>query len=247
MLSPRFLPKSLTGFCLAAMLLVAGCFPHYYVPNTQNTPMIRTEGDVSGSFHVSTGNLSEFHGAYGITENVAVQINGGFASFGNDVDGDGGSGKYFQLGIGYYSNPSDHVLFDVYSLAAFGDLENHFPSTLRSNPGTTGKITANAIRIGIQPSISLYNDYLSITGSAQLSSLNFSSIDGSLIFAGENQIEYLMSNNKNILFEPAVTLRAGIKNVKLQTQVAQSFNLSNPDFSQVPAIMSVGVTFQIGK
>ena len=146
-------------------LILTGCDPKFYIPNTQNVPIIRAKGQ-SNLTVAGNGNQFEFQGAYGISDDLALQASGGFISPKNEDNGDGGSGKFIEAGLGYYRNLNPNLLVDAYGLIGFGTMENHFPNTLTSNPNTTGKIMANLTRFGIQPGISYHRNYFSISGSA---------------------------------------------------------------------------------
>lgn len=230
---------------LAALALFLGaCTPYYYIPNTQNVPMVKEKGG-NALVVAGNGNQFELQGAYGITDNLALQLNGGFVFPNDETDGDGGTGKIIEAGIGYYKNISPVLLFDVYALAGGGQMENHFPSTLSAYPATTGKISAGLARFSLQPSLSYHTKYFSVSASTRLSSLNYGNIKGSLIFGSEDQVVYLTDNKSNFLIEPALTLRAGLQRVKLQLQLLKSFNLSNSDFSQEEGLVTIGLHVNI--
>ncbi len=219
-----------------------GCNPNYYIPNTQNVPIITAKGQTNLTF-AGNENQIEFQGAYGITDELAFQANGGFVAPEAEDNGNGGSGRFMELGFGYYKNLTTGFLVDAYGLIGAGKMENHFPTSVTTYPNTTGKITANLFRVGIQPSISYHHPYFSVSASTKLMTLNYYNIDGSLIFDNIDQTVYLTENKSNILVEPAITIRGGLKKVKLQIQVLRSFNLSNKDFQQDEGLFSVGLNF----
>ncbi len=227
---------SVIGLALA----LAGCSPRYYIPNTQNVPMIKAKNQVNFSVAGNT-NQFELQAAYGITDAVAIQANGAFMGTEDKNTGNGGSGQFYEGGIGLYKNIGDKMLFDTYLLGGFGTLNNTFPSTLKDYPGTSGKISSNVIRAGIQPSLSFISKYFSVSASTRLASLNYAGVSGSLIFENTDQVAYLKDNNSGILVEPALTLRGGFEKVKLQIQLTRSYNLSNPSFKQDFSLLSFGL------
>lgn len=231
-----------TTFLGLAILILAGCSPKYYIPNTQNTPVIHEKNDAELTV-AGNGNQYEFQGAYGLSNQVAVQLNAGFMAPEEDEDGDRGSGKFIEGGIGYYTDIAPSLQFSTYGLLGFGSVENDFPSTVNDNPSTSGEITANLTRVGVQPGLSYYTKNFSITGSARFVNLSYSNIEGSLIFADEDQVNYLEENDSNFLLEPALTIRGGSEKVKLQLQLTRSFNLSNSDFRQDDALFTLGLNF----
>lgn len=233
---------SLKLFLLIVNLFICACSPKFYTPNTQNVPIIRAKGQTNLSF-AGNGNQVEFQGAYGLSNALAVQLNGGFYIPKNEGNGDGGSGRILEAGLGYYKNIGDALLFDTYVLIGAGKMENHFPSSVVDNPNTTGKLTADVLRFGIQPSLSFHRKYFSLSLSARMTSLNYSNIDGTLIYASEDQATYLEDNKSNFMIEPAITVRGGTEKFKLQVQLARPINVSHPGFKQDKSLISLGLNF----
>ena len=225
------------------LLLSVACSPKYYVPNTQNVPMISAKGQANVTV-AANGNQGEFQAAYGVSNAVAFQVNAGIVRPREEDNGDGGKGSLFEAGLGYYRNVSPNVLFDMYVLGGFGKMENDFPSTLTASPNTTGIIKADIVRFGVQPGLSLHRQRFSLSGSARISSLRYSNIQGNLIFGGVNQVTYLTDHKTSTLIEPAVTLRLGGERFKLQIQIARSINLTTSDFKQDKSLATVGFNYR---
>lgn len=226
------------------VFLFTACSPYYYTPNTQNVPLIKEKGGAFISVAGADSQL-EFQGAYGLTDNLAVQINTGFVLPNDEENGDGGTGKLFEGGIGYYQNLNESFLLDVYALAGFGTVENHFPSTVPVWPGTTGDISARLLRYGLQPSLSFHKNYFSVSASTRMTRLRYSNVEGNIIFGNQDQVVYLNENKSHFLIEPALTIRGGLKRIKLQVQLIKSFNVSNSDFKQAVGQITGGLVFQL--
>ena len=227
------------------LFLFSSCTTTYYIPNTQNVPVIDAKGATSVNL-AGNGNQVEFQAAYGITDALAIQANGAWYIPNDEDNGNGGSGSLYEGGVGYYKNLSENWLFDTYALVGAGRVENHFPSTLPTDPATTGRIEANALRYGLQPSITYKTPYFSVSGSIRGSQLSYSNISGSLYLDGLRQERYLEDNSANFLLEPALTLRGGFERVKLQVQLLQSINLTHSNFKQDNTLLSVGLNFSFG-
>ncbi|MES2629584.1 MAG: hypothetical protein V4616_11500 [Bacteroidota bacterium] len=221
--------------------VLCGCSPKYYTPNSQNVPLIHKQGQtvINGAF---AGSRAELQGAYGVGEHTAVQLNAG-AFFPKDIDGgDGGSGQFLEGGVGYYSRVAEKFVLETYGLFGAGAVKNKFPSTVSSEPGTDGRLSANLFRYGVQPSFGFFSKYFSAAISARFAMLSYTNISGNLIYASENQQQYLSDNRNSFLIEPALTLRAGIDKIKLQLQFVHSSNVSNPSFKQDVNITTLGVS-----
>lgn len=220
----------------------ASCNPKFYTPNTQNVPLISEKGETNLTL-TGNGNQIEFQGAYGIGENVAIQANGGLFIPADQENGNGGGGKFIEIGTGYFKPITEHWIFEAYGLIGVGGFENHLPSTVNDNPQTKGDISANIFRVGIQPNFGYKSKYFSAALSSRFLNLMYNNIEGDLIFAGENQPKYLNDNASHFLIEPAITLRGGVEKVKLQLQFGLSLNLTNSDFKQDDSFMTIGLNF----
>lgn len=156
-------------------------------------------------------------------------------------NGDGGSGKFIELGAGYFTPVSKDWVFETYGILGLGSVENHFPSTKGNYPGTNGDIFANIFRVGIQSNFGYKSKYFSAAVSSRIINLSYSKIKGDLIFNGENQVDYLKENSSIFLVEPALTIRGGLEKVKLQ--YGYSLNLSNSDFRQDNTFLTIGLNY----
>ncbi len=231
---------------VAWVFLLGGCAPKYYAPNSHNVPLFQQQGEGAISFAAGESRV-DLQGAYAVTHNVALMLN--IASFNpkDDADGDGGKGGLLEVGLGYYRGLSRKVVFETYGLIGGGDVENHFPSTLRNYPSTTGKIESKLFRYGIQSALGFRSRYFDASISTRIARLIYSNVSGSLIFAGEDQVEYLRRQNRHLLVEPAVTLRTGYDFLKLQIQRGVSFNVTNSDFRQDKGHLTVGIGYHFGQ
>jgi hypothetical protein len=227
---------------VSGLLFLSACSPQYYSSNTQNVPLISQKGETNLTFGGNDNQL-EFQGAYGVTNGFAIQASGGFFIPKNLDNGDGGSGRFFELGGGYFKPLPNNFVFETYGLFGMGHMENHFPSTVEDNPQSDGKIAADLFRYGVQPGIGYKTKYFTGAFSSRIVHLQFYNINGNLIYNNENQVNYLSGHASNFLIEPAITLKGGIEKIKLQIQVGRSFNLSSENFKQGKGFMTVGLNF----
>lgn len=192
-----------------------------------------------------TGNMNqvEFQGAYAVTNHLGVLANGGLFIPKDEDNGNGGSGKFIEVGAGYFTPVQNNFIFDTYGLMGIGSFENHLPTAATNSPLTRGDISANVFRIGVQPSFGYKTKYFSAALSARLVNLSYNKINGDLIFDNINQVTYLDDNSSNFLIEPALTVKAGLKKVKLQLQYGYSLNVSNSDFKQDKVFLTAGLNF----
>ena len=234
--------KTIIGSVLVALVATA-CSPLYYTPNTQNIPLLTEGGDNKVNL-AGNNNQIELQGAYAVTDEFAIQANGGWFLPREEDNGNGGSGKFIEFGGGYYTLVKEVFVFELYGLVGLGDMENNFPTTQESNPDSKGNIAANVFRVGIQPNFGYKSKHFEVALSSRIVNLMYSKIEGDLIFDGENQVDYLTDNKSNFLVEPAITVKGGLEKIKLQLQYGYSYNLSNKDFKQDNSFLTLGLSYE---
>jgi len=235
--------KKFKKLCILVIgISFVSCNPKFYTPNTHNVPLITEKGESNLTLS-GNGNQVEFQGAYGISEHIALKAYGGLFIPSDLDNGDGGSGKFLEIGGGYFKPMHNNFVFETYAIIGLGSFENHLPSTTNSNPQTKGDISANILRIGIQPNFGYKTKHFSAAISSRLVNLTYNKIKGDLIFEDVNQLAYLKENSSNFLLEPALTLRGGFEKIKVQLQYGYSLNLSNTDFRQDNKYLTIGLNF----
>ena len=215
---------------LLVCVALTGCSPVYYVPNTQNVPVIKEKSQTNlfiGLNSSESTNGFEFQGAYGLTDKIAIQLNTDWVK--SNEDSSSGSGHIVEVGSGYYKNISKHFVFETYGLLGFGGLK------YEENGTEPQKINANFFRIGLQPSLSFSSKYFIASLSGRFSNLNYNAVSGNY-----SDVDYLKANNSYWLIEPALTLQAGSEDVKLFLQLQLSENLTNSYFMQDYSLVSIG-------
>jgi hypothetical protein len=234
--------RSTLALALLAALAASGCAPKYYAPNTHNVPLLTRAGDFSGSFTFGDSR-GELQGAYAFTPNVAAMVNAAAFDQADDEEGDGGQGGIMELGLGYTTPFADRFHASVFGLVGGGNVENHLPSTVSGNPGTTGILEAKLSRFGVQPSIGFRSTYFEAIGSVRVLGLRYSDVNGSLVYQGEDQVQAVRAQSSHTLLEPAITVRGGFESWKLQLQLGWSVNKSHSNFRQDDAYLTAGVVY----
>jgi hypothetical protein len=233
--------RTQTLAALAALLATStACNPIYYSPSTQNVPLLRGDGDLAGVLAVGEARF-EVQGAYALSSSLGVQLNAGTYEPDDLDNGDGGSGSFVEAGIGWFGVRGERLVWEVYGLLGSGSFENHRPSSVAGNPGTTGEIEGRVLRYGVQPAIGFAWPYLEVAASSRLAGISYSDVHGSFRFQGADQVQRLRTNDRYVLLEPALTVRGGFPRVKLQLQLARSINLTEADFQQDDGLVTVAI------
>jgi hypothetical protein len=225
-----------------APLVFGACAPKYYAPNTHNVPILTRARDFSATGALGDARV-EVQGAYALTNQLGVMLNAAAFDKPEDEDGDGGSGGLLEVGFGYMRPLDENFQLGVFGLVGGGNVENHFPSTVAANPGTTGDIEAKLTRFGVQPVIGFHSRYVEAAASVRVLGLRISDIEGDLVFGGEDQVQALSGQTELTLLEPALTVRAGLETVKLQVQLGWSANKTDSNFRQDEGHLTVGVVY----
>ncbi|MDX2247845.1 MAG: hypothetical protein SF052_13755 [Bacteroidia bacterium] len=227
---------------LLFVFVISACSPIYYSPNTHNVPMLREKGDKR---IVLAANDSRLEGqvAFSPEEHLGILFDAGTFFPRDDEEGDGGKGWFVESGFGYYHPVAKNFTFDIYGILGYGYVENHFPSTVTSNPGTTGLIESNLFRYGIQPSFGFNSKFFDAIISARFAGMQYFNYSGNLIFQSVDQVTYLEAHKSTYLFEPALTLRGGYDKIKLQLQLGPSYNLKDSEFRQDGGHITLGITY----
>lgn len=201
-------------------ILTLGCSPKYYVPNSQNIPIMKVKGQTNLGFGYNkseyTGGL-EIQAAHAITNHFALQLNGDWVNNNSGDDSYKGKGRMLEIGGGYFKNIAPHFVFETYGLFCFGNFELKKYTDQNGSDNFSAKFN----RIGIQPSLSYSRKNYSFSFSSRLAHLKYKNIHG-----GENTPDfdpnYLRTNNTHWLLEPALTIQAGTENLKFQLQYVYS-------------------------
>lgn len=217
-------------------IFFTSCGPIYYVPNTQNVPIMEEKGQMNLFLGFNGSEFTdgfELQGAYGITNKWALQLNSDWIKSSESLSN--GSGHFLELGGGYFKKISKSFVFETYVLLGFGGLQ------YQDNSIDNLDIKAKLYRLGAQPSISYCGKYFNSSLSVRLSSLHYTNVNGSLLY----DVDYLKSNDSHCLLEPALTLQGGFEDVKLQLQIQLCDNLTDPNFSQDFTLVSLGLKINI--
>lgn len=222
------------------LLGLSACSPKYYIPNTQNVPLISEKGETNLTLAGNDHQVS-IHGAYGVANGFAITLNGGLAIPKEEDNGNRGSGNFAELGLGYFKSFGEYWVFEAYGIGGIGSVENRMPSTIEDYPNTKGEINANMLRLGVQPNFGFKSTYFSAAVSSRFVNVSYSKIRGDLMYSNESQVDYLNRNSSNFLIEPALTLRGGLEKIKLQVQTGYSINVTNSNFRQDHLFFTVGL------
>ncbi len=212
---------------ICVIVLVSGCSPIYYAPNTLNVPMIRQKGEGVVAGHIGDHGSLNVQGAYSPKENWAVTVDAFRAEENSSVTG---RGHLISGGAGYYRAVHPHLMWDTYGILGFGSVQNSYAER---------SVSSGFTRYGIQPSFGFRSKYFDASLATRFLGLRYFHTGGS----DSVEVQYLKDAGTQFLFEPALTIRGGYDFLKAQFQIGRSFNVTNRNFKQEDDIRSLGVVF----
>ena len=224
--------------------ILTSCSPLYYSPNAHNVPLLSQKGEASLNLSLSGGddvtNAVEIQGAYAVAKNIAL-LGNFYTARGNEPDYGSGKGSLLEVGAGYFKPFSPKFIFEAYAGGGLGGVTNFY------NPDKLNYSRLRFTKFFIQPAFGFESRYFDITLSLRTARLNYHAFN----FTETARVEDLtnIQNIKNqptyYLLEPALTLRGGFSNLKIQIQLVKSKNLTYKEFVQEYTNLNLGLYFRI--
>ena len=104
-----------------AIILLQSCTRVMYVPNMQNTPLLKEKNEVRATLATSNYQI-----AYGVTDGLGVMLNG----YSQNHEGSfslstatASKRKFTEIGVGYFKPLNNLTVFEVYTGAGIGKVE----------------------------------------------------------------------------------------------------------------------------
>jgi hypothetical protein len=224
----------------AFAILTASCTHVYYAPNTANAPLLSEKGETRMNALYSAGGVSEFTGgelqfAHAVSKNFGVMMNGMSVSrtdevstwdldpnwnFASETHTEKGKGSYIEFAGGYFKTLDNKRkwLFETYGGFGIGTANNDYGF------GDHSKVNSN--KIFIQPSLGYKSKYFEMAFVPKISFINWKMKESNL---SNSNNEYLKTDLSTIeekphftSFEPALLLRGGGANFKVQASLSYS-------------------------
>jgi hypothetical protein len=237
------------------------CHHVYYAPNTANAPMLSEKGETRVNALYSTGMDSEFDAfefqfARAVSGDMGIMVNGftGGKSekipdyYGNSADHmESGNGSYIELAGGYFRSLDERKrwIAEVYGGTGFGFVKSDYGFRDYSKVGVT--------KFFIQPSMGYKAPHFELALVPKISYVNWR-VKQDKITSQESQearddMQALRTDPSFFAFEPALLLRGGGKNFKLQAALSicnfKSSTSSYADHLAESVNLSLGVSINI--
>jgi hypothetical protein len=229
--------KKITLLTSFLTVLLCSCTHYYYVANIQNVPLFREKNEFRFSGTVGGGDESsciEAQTGYSVTDNIGIMANFMSARGGNVSSKNYGKGNYLEGAIGYYKPEGKYGIFEVYG-GLGGSNQYHEYSGLRYNDITGtfenvpyGSADLSYLKFFIQPSYGITLNLLDVALSARFCSVDYNIKNNNASGSSDEYDKiYSLANTIHFNVEPALTVRAGWKNIKVQFQAEYAGLINN--------------------
>lgn len=221
------------------VIVFASCSP-LYRPNTINVPLFKEKNELSINAGTSR-NGADIQAAYSVSNHFAVMANGSFYNI-NSTNGTNilrEENNFSEISAGYYTHIGENIIGEIYPGFGMGRAYNQ--NNYRIEQFYFKRVDYH--KIFLQPSIGFVSNIFELATSVRWSLVDYYN------FKTDYPINYtnLPIKTANIFIEPALTVRAGYKSVKVFTQAGLVIPTMPITYSYVPLILSIGVNIKLAK
>jgi hypothetical protein len=242
--------KTIMGITSILAVFLCSCSHYYYVANVQNVPLFKEKNEIqlSGSYGGGDESVSiDIQTAYSITDNIAVMANFMHANGGDPAYKNYGKGNFFEGAIGYFKPVGKYGVFQIYGGIGGCGQHHEYSSTYYNE--YEGSSDLSYVRYFVQPSFGITFKALDIAFSTRFCDVYFNKIDNNVTgnyYPATDLYSLKYSNHFNL--EPALTIRGGWKNIKLQIQAEYAGLINNQElYFGEDWHLSIGLNFLIAK
>lgn len=236
----------LTSVALSALLFTScGVM---YTPSMQNVPLIQEKNELR-----ATIGITDFQGAYSVTDNVAVMLNGYYNNgagsiFNEDYyswDRQERTAGHVEAGAGLFKKLNDNTIVEVYGGFGMGNnsLKNYRNDTSNVIPTLNSSFKATNTRFFLQPSCGYTIENFDVAFSTRILFQKYSNAKATG-YTTEDLYSDKLLNIEDPIFvflEPAITMRFGYKYVKFHAQAILSYKYNIDRLNYMPFVFNVGI------
>lgn len=237
--------NALLKLCLGAvsLILLGSCTTTLYTTNAVNVPLLKEKGEVK--VNVTQNDLQA---AVAVSDNIGIIANGYYKNYdtGNHYRHGGSMG---ELGIGYLLNSEGHLVMENYVGAGLGKVYKQEQLSNPANDTYMANFDANAVKGFLQANLGYRSRYFDVALTPKFSFVKYSNFSQTNYSDAELKKDYLDNNRLTdplfVFAEPAITVRAGYKFVKVQAQYGVTLNIGGQSIRKTPDFASLGLVIDI--
>jgi hypothetical protein len=232
---------------LSGFLTLSSCTTTLYMSNGVNCPLLKEQGEVK-----ITGDQTDLQVAVGVTRHIGVMANGfcklyqGERAFNYKHDG-----RFGELGVGYFNPFKNGLVFETYAGAGIGLVRerNIYAGSDGLNHGQG--FESQLSRLFVQPGIGYCSQFFELAFTPRFSYVNYMNFESYGYSEEELAVNYLdhfhLIKQPYLFAEPALTLRAGYRFVKVQLQYGLTLDLGPQQIKHSTYFGNIGVVIDFAK
>lgn len=230
---------------IITVILFSSCSTTLYTTNAVNAPLLKDKGEIKVNI-----TQNDLQAAVAVTENIGIMANGFYKNYNGDNNYNH-RGAMGELGIGYFTNSENNLVFETFVGAGYGQINKSEKFTDFANNPYTASFDARAAKGFLQTNLGFRSKYFDIALTPKFSFVKYIFFDQSNYSNDELKKDYLDENKLTnpifIFAEPAITIRGGYKFIKIQAQYGLTLNVTGQNIKQSPDFASIGLIFDIAK
>ncbi|MCW3071027.1 MAG: hypothetical protein JWO44_917 [Bacteroidetes bacterium] len=229
----------------ALITLLSSCSTTMYVSNTVNVPLLKEKGEVKINVDQNDAQI-----AVAVGKHWGVMANGFYKSHESN-DNYVHEGNLAEAGFGYYKPFRNNLVFETYTGLGIGTIDKKQTFTAGDNSVYWASFSAQGTKAFLQPSIGYCGRFLDLAFTPRLSFVKYTHFSSYGYSEAQLAEDYLENNRLTTgiytFAEPALTLRAGYKFVKVQAQYGLTMNLSPRNIKHSANFASIGLVIDIAR
>jgi hypothetical protein len=254
--------RSLVYVVIVMSSALTGCFREFHTPIVQQATLFKEAGEARVQGHLGmteSAQTADMQAAMALTNRWAVQMSAQLARGwgGDDPSIEKGQGGQYTAGLGYYRPIGRFWVVENYAGLGFSHQRHWFPFNrvhdqnagwhyFNQNLPVPGfsSFTFTGAFFYTQPAIGFRWKYVeaALSTNFQLGGLYSGRVEN-VVEANLDRQNYL-NNHQLFLVEPAFTVRLGLKRLKLQGQMALSYEFGDNQLYLAPMRLSFGAVYQ---
>jgi hypothetical protein len=235
-------PSAIAWAAVCLLVVGSGC-KAVYAPNIAHTPLLREKGELR-----ATADVRNLQVAYALATHVGVMANAYFRSDDRTLDSgerQEGSGWLVEAAAGWFARTRQPRWLQVEVYAGIGN--GHVEHEITSPEGDPRSFEAEGIKLFLMPGMGWTSNYVDLGLSTRLVAVRYTGTKA--IGYSDEQLEAdefkELDEQTFLFFEPAVTVRAGYKWIKLQLQIGQSIKIAGGDVNRDKGMITLALNLDL--
>lgn len=216
---------------------IVSCAP-VHRPTVINAPLMKKQGDVHISGHISIAGVEANAGA-ALSDHVGIVVNSVlFASSVTEQEKDGQTYRVedemrmVEGGLGFFNAFKNDIVIELYGGFGYG-----YSKTLSNTGDYPDRVEARGYRYFIQPAFGYSGDIAAVGIATRVIYLD--------LYDYHDYSDGDTSGHRGLFYEPALFFRFGMESVKIEGQGGFSLRGDYGDVDHIPLHLSLGLRLEL--